>query len=382
VVLIAALAISGCEESESVDWSTRTPTATEDAIATLVAQSQRTTPVPTATPLTPTATATATYTPTLTPSPSLTPSPTPTPSVTNTPAPTPTHTATQVIYATNTPRATQVMLNPVTPTLKFAFDGSDMLNDHYWFARPFRRDPGSGLTDYASRSYPYGATGYGQFQVHHGVDISNPLGTSILAVSSGTVFYAGDDSEIMFGPKNDFYGNLVVIEHDIAAPNGEPLYTLYGHMSRVDVEEGQRVDVQARIGQVGATGVALGSHLHLEVRIGDPYDYGQTYNPDLWLRPWPRYGTLAGRVTDGDGDRVYDAEITIHPQDGSGPDRYAFSYADDSVNPDPYYGEHYTRGDLPAGEYTVFVRVRGVRRFEREVTVESGQTNWLDITLR
>jgi hypothetical protein len=51
------------------------------------------------------------------------------------------------------------------------------------------------------------------------------------------------------------------------------------------------------------------------------------------------------------------------------------------VNPDPYYGEQYTYGDLPAGMYQVLVRIRGVLRYKGEVTVEGGRTNWLDIRL-
>ncbi|NDJ77237.1 MAG: peptidoglycan DD-metalloendopeptidase family protein [Chloroflexi bacterium] len=294
----------------------------------------------------------------------------------STPPPTP------VIYPTNTPRATQVVLRPISPTPDFTYDGSQPLQDHYWFARPFNSGPGTTLIDYASRNYPYGSTSYGQFRVHHGVDITNPNGTVILAAASGTVIYAGDDLQTLFGPKNDFYGNLVVIEHDRLAPNGQPLYTLYGHMSSIEVEVGQYVELQERIGRVGSTGAALGSHLHFEVRIGDPYDYDSTYNPDLWLRPWPGFGTLAGRLVDRDGNRVYEANIIIQPASNAGPDRYAFSYADESVNPDLYYGEHYTRGDLPAGDYTVYVRIRGVLRFEGDVTVESGQTTWLDIVLR
>ncbi|MBN1966688.1 MAG: carboxypeptidase regulatory-like domain-containing protein, partial [Anaerolineae bacterium] len=115
------------------------------------------------------------------------------------------------------------------------------------------------------------------------------------------------------------------------------------------------------------------------VRIGDAADYGSTYNPDLWLRPWPTFGTLAGRVTDREGNPVHDVTITLG-SDG-GPDRYASSYADDTVNSDLYYGENYTRGDLPEGEYRVFVRMRGVLRYQGMVHIEAGRTNWLDIVL-
>ncbi len=283
---------------------------------------------------------------------------------------------------TNTPRSTQAILQPVTPTLPPGelFDRTGEIRDHYWLARPFPRDPSRTVQDFAARNYAYGSTSDGTFSTHHGLDFQNGFGTAILAVQTGRVFYAGDDAQIMFGPRNNFYGNLVVIEHDTRAPDGRPLFTLYGHMSRLEVETGDIVSLGQRVGQVGSTGIALGSHLHLEVRIGDPYDYYSTYNPDLWLQPWPDHGTLAGRIYDSRGERLYSTRITIEPV-RTGPGRLTYSYADDNVNPDPYYGEHFTYGDLRAGEYQVIVRIRDVPRFKQTVTVAEGQTTWVEIRI-
>jgi murein DD-endopeptidase MepM/ murein hydrolase activator NlpD len=339
--------------------------ATIDELATLIALQEAATSVPTITPV---PSATPSPLPTATPEPSATPTLTPTGIPTFTPFPT--NTPRPVQTASPTPAATAVAQNVV----------ASAANEHYWLARPFPRDSSNQIHDYASRSYPYGATAYGQFQTHHGVDIQNTPGTRILAAAAGTVFYAGDDYTEAFGPITNFYGNLVVIEHDLPTPNGETLYTLYGHMSQVYVETGDRVAQGEQIGEVGATGVALGPHLHFEVRLGDPHDYNRTYNPDLWLRPWPTFGTLAGRITERDGSRVYDAQISI--RQAGGIDHYTFSYADDLVKSDPALGEHFTRGDLPEGEYEVFVRLRGVLRYQGDVTIESGKTTWLDIVLK
>jgi murein DD-endopeptidase MepM/ murein hydrolase activator NlpD len=340
------------------------PSPTVDELSTLIAMQAVATDVPTATPI---PTATVTLTPSLTPLPSETPAPTQPP-------------ATPTPFPTNTPRSTQAVSQAVLPTAIAKYDpATGEIADHYWLQRPFPRDPTNRVHDYLSRSYPYGTTGGGGLQVHHGVDIQNNLGTDILAVASGWVLYAGSDSEMQFGPRNDFYGNLVVIEHEMRAANDAMLYTLYGHMSQVDVETGQFVDQGEKIGEVGATGVALGSHLHLEVRLDDPYDYLSTYNPDLWLTPWPTFGTLAGRLVDGAGQPVRDATVTLLSD--SGPDRYTFTYANDNVNPDPYYNENFTYGDLPEGEYHVIVRTGSVKRFDEWVFVEAGRTNWIDIRL-
>ncbi len=392
LVLVALVILLGaCGSDSGTDPATPSepPAATVDALSTVIAMQEVATDPPTASPWpTPTVTPTVTLTPTSSPTPTTPPTLTLTPTLTETAEPSePTvPTGTPTGYPTNTPRPTQpaTLSSPTTETtpavvVQASYAEVGEVRDHYWLARPFPRDPSNRVQDYGSRSYPYGTMGGGGYQPHHGLDFQNLHGTSILAVASGTVVYAGDDSVLMFGPKNDFYGNLVVIEHDFPAPDGQTVYTLYGHMSQVDVETGQRVELQQKIGEVGATGVALGSHLHLEVRLGDPYDYGRTYNPDLWLRPWPGFGTLAGRVLDRHGEPVYNLNITIEPVEG--PARFTYSYADDNINPDPYYGEQYSYGDLPAGEYLVFVRIRNVVRFKANVTVEPGQTNWLDIRL-
>lgn len=380
-ILFTSGALSACDNQprQATAVPILSPSPTQDDMATLIVMQQQATRVPSATPRpseTPTFTPSPTSTPTLTRTPTATPPPTNTLTLAPTSLP-----ATVTPYPTNTPRAPLPTPQTSAPTAVAGvmFEQIGEIRDHYWLARPFPRDPTNAVQDYPSRSYSYGTMGDSLLQTHHGEDFQNTTGTPILAVADGWVVYAGSDEKIMFGPQNNFYGNLVVLEHDLKAPDGRSLYTLYGHMSHVDVETGQRVKLQQRIGQVGSTGVALGPHLHLEVRIGDPYDYGSTYNPDLWVRPWSGYGTLIGRVTDSSGNKVYSITISIEPE--SGPNRTTYSYADDYVNSDPYYGENFSYGDLPAGEYQVTVRKRGVLRYKGMVTVEAGQTNWLEIVL-
>lgn len=97
---------------------------------------------------------------------------------------------------------------------------------------------------------------------HNGIDISAPGGTDIVAALSGTVTRAR---------WNDSYGWYVLIYH------GDGMTTLYGHSSKLLVEEGDYVERGQRIALVGSTGVSTGNHLHFEVRIDgetrDPMDY-------------------------------------------------------------------------------------------------------------
>lgn len=154
--------------------------------------------------------------------------------------------------------------------------------------------PGNDVVD---RIYPYASTAGGTREPHHGVEFPDATGTPVLAAADGTVFYAGDDSSTHFSPWTNFYGKLVVLEHPLP---GQTLYTLYAHLSKVDTITGKPVRAGDKIGEVGATGSAIGSHLHFEVRLA-PQDYTSTLNPELWLAPRPGTGVLSIRLVDEKG---------------------------------------------------------------------------------
>ena len=91
-----------------------------------------------------------------------------------------------------------------------------------------------------------------EWKQHKGVDFSAPAGTSVRNVGDGVVEFAGWQNG---------YGNVVQVNHS------RERSTIYAHLSRIDVKQGQRVDQGAHLGAVGATGWATGPHLHFEFKV-------------------------------------------------------------------------------------------------------------------
>jgi len=104
---------------------------------------------------------------------------------------------------------------------------------------------------------------------HWAIDIDGNTGDPIWAAAAGTVIFAGW--------KNNGGGYQVWISH------GSGLYTTYNHMSSVSVGRGQSVARGQRVGRMGATGNATGSHLHFEVWRGPIWNGGVRVNPLLYL---------------------------------------------------------------------------------------------------
>jgi murein DD-endopeptidase MepM/ murein hydrolase activator NlpD len=100
---------------------------------------------------------------------------------------------------------------------------------------------------------------------HKAIDIANRGAGPILAADSGVVVAAGWDAS--------GYGNRVLIDH------GNGYVTLYGHMSMLQVVDGQRVNRGDVVGQMGSTGRSTGTHLHFEIRQG-----GVLLSPLTFLR--------------------------------------------------------------------------------------------------
>ena len=101
-------------------------------------------------------------------------------------------------------------------------------------------------------------------RMHNGVDFAAASGTPLYATADGVVTYAGWQSG---------YGRLVKIQHEFG------IETRYAHLSRLNVNVGQRVSRGDRIGDMGASGRVTGVHLHYEVRVG-----GKAVNPMIYIK--------------------------------------------------------------------------------------------------
>ncbi|MVN92480.1 M23 family metallopeptidase [Mucilaginibacter aquatilis] len=119
----------------------------------------------------------------------------------------------------------------------------------------------SGFTSFfGSRGNPFGD---GRSEFHPGLDFKGRMGDPVKCTASGKVVFSG---------RAGGYGNCVKIRHT------DNIETWYGHLSRINVREGQRVNVGQLIGKVGSTGRSTGPHLHYEVRRN-----GKAVNPKQYL---------------------------------------------------------------------------------------------------
>jgi len=114
------------------------------------------------------------------------------------------------------------------------------------------------LFGYRSNPFDFGAN-----EFHPGIDFKGHVGDAVKCTASGKVIFTG---------RQGGYGNCIHIRHT------NNLETWYGHLSHIDVREGQHVTVGDVIGRIGSTGRSTGPHLHYEVRKN-----GHPVNPVQYL---------------------------------------------------------------------------------------------------
>lgn len=118
---------------------------------------------------------------------------------------------------------------------------------------------GSVNSEFGDRLSPWS----GAKEFHSGIDISAGRGTPVRAPAQGVVALAGTQSE---------YGLTMILDH------GHDIKTLYGHLQKILVAPGQRVERGQIIAFTGNTGKSSGPHLHYEITVKN-----QSVNPRRYL---------------------------------------------------------------------------------------------------
>ncbi|MEO8514500.1 MAG: M23 family metallopeptidase [Ignavibacteria bacterium] len=116
-------------------------------------------------------------------------------------------------------------------------------------------------SDYGYRRNPFGGLS-GEF--HPGVDFNSETGDPVYATGDGII----NRCDVYNG-----YGNAIIIDHKSG------YQTLFGHLSKVNVVQGQKVSAGDLIGYIGSTGRSTGSHLHYEIRQN-----GDDISPEPFLK--------------------------------------------------------------------------------------------------
>lgn len=134
----------------------------------------------------------------------------------------------------------------------------------FWNGAFLRPNQGEITTVYGVRRYYNGK--FAEDYYHRGVDYAGATGSPVVAAAAGRVALVGRESQ---GFK--IHGNVVGIDH------GQGVATIYLHLSRINVKEGDMVKAGQVIGAVGATGASTGPHLHWGL-----YVQGQSVDPVPW----------------------------------------------------------------------------------------------------
>jgi hypothetical protein len=297
----------------------------------------------------------------------------PLPEVT-TPSNVPTATTTVVPSATFTPTISpsQTPVLPIPTQIPCDPHTADycITDGHFILQRPIQPP----ANDSVDGTYRYASTADGTRDPHHGVEIGNEFGTPVQAAAAGVVIFASPDKVAIYGPWPNFYGNVIVIRH------ADDLFTLYAHLSKINVAAGDTVKMGDKIGEVGQTGAATGSHLHFEVRQGDVEDYFSTVNPELWLFPARTdSGSLALSILD-EASQFQRAKLTLdHYSDAN---EIIGSYYLDTYDSRMATGEENAAiSDLPPGRYRITLIQNGYL-FDRWVEVQSGKLTQVVIVVK
>lgn len=157
--------------------------------------------------------------------------------------------------------------------------------DHFLWSQPFQRQPGAKneATFADTRHYIYQGKQIDE-QTHLGYDLASTANVGVQASNDGRVVYAAPLG---------IYGNCIVVDH------GYGLQTIYGHLSRIDVHEGDMVKRGQVMGLSGMTGMAGGDHIHFSMQLD-----GVQIDPKEWWDPHWIKDHIANRIPLGGSTEV------------------------------------------------------------------------------
>jgi murein DD-endopeptidase MepM/ murein hydrolase activator NlpD len=143
----------------------------------------------------------------------------------------------------------------------------DSHSERLWKGR-FSRMAGSSRAGFADhRTYFYKGKGIDQ-QVHLGMDIASTRRADVRAANAG---------KIAFADYLGIYGNMVLVDH------GQGVFSLYSHLSQINVTPGDMVNQKTVLGLTGTTGMAGGDHLHFSMLVNGVFVTPKEWWDQHWV---------------------------------------------------------------------------------------------------
>ncbi len=136
--------------------------------------------------------------------------------------------------------------------------------EKYWNGLFLRPNAGRMSTNYGVRRYYNGK--FAEDYYHRGLDYAGAAGSAVIAPAAGRVALVGRVSQGF-----RVHGNVVGIDH------GQGVSSIFMHLSRINVKEGDLVKAGQLIGAVGSTGASTGPHLHWGLYVN-----GLSVDPTPW----------------------------------------------------------------------------------------------------
>jgi hypothetical protein len=164
-----------------------------------------------------------------------------------------------------------LIIIPIAACLLFAFSvpstnpllnhkaADSVIQKDLSFVSPIKATQAKLSSEFGERMHPI----LGVKKFHSGIDLIAEEGVSVISPEDGIVTDSNFDS---------LQGNFIIIQHN------HVYSTYYSHLKMRAVQIGDKVQKETKIGQVGNTGLSIGSHLHYEVRKN-----GQPINPKVYL---------------------------------------------------------------------------------------------------